>query len=92
MDPDYKEVVKVGVPTFNTMTFFDVSEERFVIPHVVTEVAAEISNPRIALTGWVCLLACLLVAVVSSGKKKGKGKGKKKKGKKKGKRGGGEIY
>ncbi len=46
------EVMHVGVPTFNTLMFFDVSEERFKIPHVVTEVAAGVTEPRLSLTGW----------------------------------------
>ena len=46
------DVMYVGVPKFNALTFFDVSEERFKIPHVVTEVAAGVTAPRLSLTGW----------------------------------------
>ncbi len=34
----WNKVIYTGVPEFNALTFFDVSEERFKIPHVVTEV------------------------------------------------------
>ncbi len=51
------DVFYVGVPKFNTLVFFDVSEERFRIPHVVTEVAAGVTEPRISITGWFAYIS-----------------------------------
>lgn len=48
----HTDIINVNVPEFNSLAFFDVSEERFVIPHVVTEVANGINKPRISITGW----------------------------------------
>ena len=53
LDPDnWQHVRRVVVPTFNTLTFFDVSRERFIIPHFVTEIVQGVDHPRVALTGW----------------------------------------
>ncbi|EDQ86937.1 uncharacterized protein MONBRDRAFT_27747 [Monosiga brevicollis MX1] len=50
---DWDEVIRTLVPASNTFTFFDVSEEWRVLPHFVSEIAADIATPRIAATGWM---------------------------------------
>eukprot|EP00047_Mylnosiga_fluctuans_P020894 m.97567 g.97567 ORF g.97567 m.97567 type:complete len:453 (+) comp8670_c0_seq2:339-1697(+) len=49
---DWTQVRRVLVPSYGTFTFFDVSRERFQIPHTVSEVPRGVTATRIALTGW----------------------------------------
>eukprot|EP00056_Hartaetosiga_gracilis_P021998 m.27617 g.27617 ORF g.27617 m.27617 type:complete len:147 (+) comp9382_c0_seq1:951-1391(+) len=54
LDPENWDTAKhVFVPQRNAFTFFDVSEERRVSPHLVTEVSSGISHERVAVTGWM---------------------------------------
>ncbi|EGD77649.1 hypothetical protein PTSG_08742 [Salpingoeca rosetta] len=50
---NWDQAERVLVPQRNAFTFFDVSEERRVLPHLVTEVVAGLDRERIAVTGWM---------------------------------------
>ncbi len=38
---------------YNTFTFFDVSQERRILPHMVTEIVSGLDKFRCAITGWM---------------------------------------
>lgn len=50
---DWGTVRSVSTPTFNTFTFFDVSQETRTLPHTVTAVAPGLPDDRYAITGWM---------------------------------------
>lgn len=53
LDPhDWERVRHVLVPKLNTLTVFDVSREKQVIPHSVTEVVQGLPFSRVAVAGW----------------------------------------
>jgi hypothetical protein len=53
LDPnDSGPMSAVLTPTVNMLTIMDVSNERFMLPHCVSEVAAGVDAIRTALTGW----------------------------------------
>ena len=51
-EKDSKKIKRVMMPTHNTLTFFDVSRERFAIPHFVSEVVQDLTEMRLSITGW----------------------------------------